>query len=341
MPKEPVTSLEVARLAGVSRSAVSRVFTPGASASPKMVEQVMRAADQLGYRPNALARSLITGSSRIIGLVVNYLENQFYPEALSQLSDAMRAHGYHLLVFSRPGSADFADDVLEEILDYQVEAVVMASASMSSGLAERCRAAGVSVLLFNRRRDEPQFSSVTSDNIGGGRRIAEFLVAGGHRRIAYVAGYADASTQRDRENGFLEGLAAAGALLHARECGEFNFECATDAARRLLRLAEPPDAIFAANDHMAFAVMETARSEFGLRIPEDLSIVGYDDVPLAGWPSFSLTTVRQPLPDMVAATVEILLHQLATEDAPAQHAVLPSTLVIRSSSRCPPMEGAT
>ena len=119
MAGEKITSIEVARRAGVSQSAVSRVFTPGASASKKTAEKVRKAATELGYRPNALARSLITGKSRIIGLVVAYLENQFYPEALEILSTALQEKGYHVLIFMTSQTAVNIDEVLQEIIDYQ------------------------------------------------------------------------------------------------------------------------------------------------------------------------------------------------------------------------------
>jgi DNA-binding LacI/PurR family transcriptional regulator len=139
---EKVTSVDVARLAGVSQSAVSRFFTPGTSVSKKTADKIRVAADELGYRPNVLARSLITGKSRIIGLVVAYLENYFYPEVVEQLSKALQVEGYHVLVFISSLTADHTEQIMQEILDYQVDGIVLASVSVSSGLAARCRAAG-------------------------------------------------------------------------------------------------------------------------------------------------------------------------------------------------------
>jgi len=184
MARDAITSLDVARVAGVSQSAVSRVFTPGASVSSAMRERVQQAASQLGYRPNALARSLITGQSRIIGLVLAYLENQFYPLALEKLSRSLQARGFHVLVFFASNSEENIDPVLEEILDYQVDGLIMASTSLSFGLAQRCQDAGVPVVLFNRRQDNETLSYVTSDNRAGGYELAEFLINAGHNRIA-------------------------------------------------------------------------------------------------------------------------------------------------------------
>ncbi len=330
-----VTSLDVARLAGVSQSAVSRVFTPGASVSKKTAEKVRKAADELGYRRNNLARSLITGQSRIIGLVVGYLNNQFYPDALEKLSNALQKRGYHVLVFMAENRDEDVSSVLEEILDYQVDGIVMASVAMSSQLAERCEAAGTPVVLFNRSQDDDRLSAVTSDNFAGGRRLAEFLCAGGHHRIAHIAGWEQASTQRDREAGFMVGLKAGGQTLFAREVGNYSIETAKEATRRLFQIKPYPDALFVANDHMAFAVLEVLRLELGLSIPEDVSVVGYDDVPLSAWPSFDLTTIRQPLNRMVAETINILMSYITDQDYQPQRIAIDGPLILRKSARIP------
>lgn len=333
--RERVTSLDVARRAGVSQSAVSRVFTPGASVSAKTADKVRRAAEQLGYRPNVLARSLITGRSRIIGLVVAYLENYFYPEALEKLSNALQAEGYHVLVFMASQTAGNLDAVLEEILDYQVDGLVMASVTLSSDLAARCQAAGVPVVLFNRSQDDGGLSSVTSDNFAGGRAVAEFLVAGGAECIGYIAGSEGASTQRDREAGFRAGLARSGQRVACRAVGDYTATGARAAARCLLGRATQPDAVFAANDHMAIVLIDTLRTEFGLRVPEDVSVIGFDDVPPAAWPAYALTTVRQQADAMVAETVAALLTQIDAPDAPARRVQVNAPLIVRRSARIP------
>ncbi|WP_299968011.1 LacI family DNA-binding transcriptional regulator [uncultured Roseobacter sp.] len=334
MSRNRVTSAEVAKRAGVSQSAVSRTFTPGASASPKTAEKVRRAATELGYRPNVLARAMVSGKSRIIGLVVAYLENQFYPQALEKLSTQLQQRGYHLLIFTADQAMGNVDQVVEEILDYQVDGIIAASVDMSSNLAKRCRAAGVPMVLFNRSQDDPTMSAVTSDNHAGGRKVAEFLLAGGHRKIAHIAGWDETSTQRDREAGFVAALTAAGVPLHARGSGDFTMEKAAEAARAICA-ADPPDAIFVTNDHMALAVMDTLRFELGLDVPGDVSVVGYDDVPAASWPSYRLTTVRQPANRMVAKTVEILLDQIENATARTRRIAIDGPMILRTSARIP------
>jgi len=332
MSNKKVTSLEVAKLAGVSQSAVSRVFTPGASSSKKTNELVRKAATELGYRPNILARSLITGKSRIIGLVVAYLDNYFYPEALELLSSALQKKGYHVLVFMAAKTAGNIDDIVDEILDYQVDGIIAASVAMSSELATRCGAAGVPVVLFNRTQDDKRLSAVTSDNILGGQKVAEFLIATGHRKIGYISGWEGASTQRDREKGFKDELIRNQLSIFSREVGNFNSDEARQAARRMFTAEEIPDAVFVANDDMAFAVMDVIRFELGLKIPEDVSVVGYDDVPVASWPAYNLTTVRQPANRMVAETVSILMDSIENKSNEPRRIEIDGPLIIRGST---------
>ncbi|MEM8750852.1 MAG: LacI family DNA-binding transcriptional regulator [Pseudomonadota bacterium] len=336
MAKPTVTSSDVARLARVSQSAVSRTFTRGASVSDDTRRRVMAAANELGYRPNALARSLISGRSGIIGVLVAYLDNQFYPVVVERLSRSLQAKGYRVLMFlSDTGDQDA---VVQDMLQYQVEGVVMASAHLSSQLARRCADNGIPVVLFNRYVAASPASSVTSDNLEGGRLVGNFLADGGHERIAYIAGYEDSSTNRDREAGFHKGLAERGCICHARAIGAYTREGAALAARDLFseKAADHrPDAVFVANDHMAFAAMDVLQHELGLRIPDDVSVVGYDDVPQAQWRAYDLTTVEQPSEPMVQATVDTLLQQIEGGTVRQKATVLPARLIVRSSARIP------
>jgi DNA-binding LacI/PurR family transcriptional regulator len=340
MANEKVTSVDVARRAGVSQSAVSRVFTPGASASKETIEKVRRAAAELGYRPNVLARSLITGRSRIIGLVVAYLENQFYPEAIECLSVALQEKGYHVLIFMASQTVGNVDRVMQEILDYQVDGIVLASVAMSSTLASECEAFGIPVVLFNRDQDDPRLNSVTTDNRAGGRAVADLIVRLGHQRPAYIAGWEGASTQRDREQGFRDGLEAAGLELYARGVGNFEHPLAQEAARRMFDRPDPPDAVFVCNDHMAFAVMDVLRHELGLKVPDDVSVVGFDDVPPAAWPAYDLTSFRQRVNRMVAETVTTLIEHIEGGATEPRRIAIDGILIERGSTRKPETRGA-
>ena len=343
--KSSVTSIDVARLADVSQSAVSRSFTPGASVSDGTRRKVMDAARKLGYRPNAHARSLITKRSRIIGLVLSYLENLFYPVALEHLAKRLQRDGYHVLLFVT--DTQNADELVDEILQYHVDGIVLAATTLSSGLAQRCADAAIPVVLFNRvmaagGAGAGTVSSVRSDNVAGGRAVARHLADTGHQRVAYIAGHEESSTNLERERGFRDGLAERGLRIWARGVGNYDFEQARSAARELFKPgAERPDAVFVASDHMAFAVMDALRFELGLRVPADVSVVGFDNVPQADWGSYRLTTVEQPVQPMIEATVGLLQKYLRDDHSPqSENVIVPGQLVLRDSVRRAPVPAA-
>lgn len=326
-----VTSLDVARLAGVSQSAVSRAFTPGASVAEATRKRVFEAARALGYRPNAIARTLITRRSRIVAMVVSYLENPFYPAIIELMSQRLQRDGYHLLLFISDTGA--ADELLQQLMQYQVDGIVLVSATLSSGLARDCARAGVPVVLFNRVAALGSVSAVSSDNVEGGRIAARALVGAGHRSPAFIAGLENTSTSRDREAGFREELARHGIRRFRRAVGHYSFDGAREAARRLFTTGKPPDALFVANDHMAIAAMDTLRRELGLRVPDDVSVIGFDDAPQAAWDSYRLTTVEQAAATMVEATVALLMEQIGQGAPVARRVDVPVRLVVRDSVR--------
>jgi DNA-binding LacI/PurR family transcriptional regulator len=303
----PVTAKEVARQIGVSQSAVSRAFTKNASISPEMRERVLQAAERLGYKPNAMARTLTTRRSGIVGIVMGDLTNPFYPEVLELLSKRLQQSDLQTLLFHVPPGKE-VDDELPLLLQYQVDAVIITSAIISSAMARTCAARGIPVVLFNRYVPGSGVHAVSCDNYEGGRLIARYLVELGHRRLVYVAGKRTTSTTIDRERGFTEQLRELGLALWGRdEVAEYSHEEGREATLRLFKqLPGRPDAIFYANDIMAIGGLDALRGELKLRVPEDLSVVGFDNIQMAGWPSHSLTTMRQPVAEMVEKAAQLL-----------------------------------
>lgn len=329
------TLADVAALAGVSTSAVSRTFTPGASVAKKTRALVLEAAKKLGYRPNAIARTLSTRKSRIIGVVVSYLHNQFYPAVIERLSQLLQGHGYHVLLFINSDSSssdEGMDALLLDILQYQVDGIVLASTMMSSRLAVHCQSVGIPVVLFNRVAPVKEASTVTSDNVQGGRLAAQVLLERGARRIGFIAGLEDSSTTQDRERGFLDELTRHGKRLFARISGEYDFDVTRAATRTLFDRPERPDALFVANDHMAFAVIDALRIDLGLDIPKDVQVVGFDNVPQAAWGGYQLTTIEQNSELMTRATVAILLEHIESGIAAPQRVVTPVRVVMRATT---------
>ena len=332
--RRPITANEVARLAGVSQSAVSRVFTPGASVSRPTRERVERAARQLGYRPNFVARSMITRRSNIIGVAVPGTANPFYQAALDALSVALAGIGYRVLLFPSDPSAG-SDPILEEVLRYRVDALVLVSTSLSSRFADECIRMHLPVVMLNRKTDSPLISSVVGSNREGARTMAAFLLAGKHKRFGYIAGLERSSTSRDRERGFFDFLLANGVKSVQREVGDYTYPGAQAATRLMLSARRPPDAIFCANDYMALTAINVARAEFGLDVGREISIVGFDDIHMAAWPVFGLTTFSQPLAAMVERAVTIIQTQLSNpQTAPIEH-VERGELIVRESARKP------
>ena len=325
------SSAEVARLAGVSRSAVSRTFTPGAYVSAETRRRVLEAAEMLHYSPNAIARSLSKKQSGLVGIIASNLENPFYSEMLAALSSELQRRGYGILLLVADSPA--LDALIPKLLAYQVDGVILPAATLSSQMAVVLQRSGRPVVLVNRYLRDDVVSSVSGDNFGGGLAVAELLVRTGHRRIAFIAGQDDTSSSRDRGRGLVEGLARYGIAVHAREVGQYNHLEGAMAARRLLALDPPPDAIFCANDVMAMGALEVAKVEFGLKVPEQLAVVGYDNSEPASWPLHQLTSVDQHLGQMARLAVDLLLRRLASGDPAIEHVIVPARLVVRATTR--------
>lgn len=335
MAKKRVSSIDVARAAGVSQSAVSRTFTNTKGVSAKTREKILTAAEKLGYSPNALARMLITNQSNVIGLVMGEFLNPFYPEVLHIFSTKLQQMGRRVMLFKVPPGKD-VDIVLPEILQYRPDGVVITSASLSSRMAKECDRQGTRVVLFNRAVHGAPVWSVCCDNVAGARLIADLLVDAGHERIAYISGAANTSTNMDRETGFVNRLKERGRPRPIKVTGNYTYQGGYDAACELFERSAKPDAIFCANDITAIGAIEALRTQCGARIPEDVSVVGFDDTAPADWPSYGLTTIRQRVNVMIDETIRILLEDEQPEGNSAPFTrLIAGDLVVRTSMRLP------
>lgn len=326
-----VTAEDVARRLGVSQSTISRAFSDTASISPETRQRVVSAALELGYQPNAIARSLITRRTGIVAIIIGNLVDPFYTALLRILSDRLQAEGKQTLLFSAAGEGGL-DPILPTLLQYQVDGIVITSAAVTSDMARICAQRETPVVLLNRNVPGLDVHAVCCDNVEGGRQVARHLVSLGHERFAFVAGQPDASTSLERQQGFISELAKFGiSSCIIEQAGDYSYEAGYEAAARIARGGSLPDAVFFASDILAIGGMDALRRT--ISIPGDVSVAGFNDVPLAAWPTYDLTTLRHPWEEMAEQVIGLMG---LDPGAPAARRpgtyLLPGELVVRSST---------
>jgi DNA-binding LacI/PurR family transcriptional regulator len=326
--RSPLTGRELARALGISQSTISRAFSDGATISPKMRAKVLEAAREAGYQPNVIARSLTTRRSGIIGIVIANMANPFYVSILQPLTRRLQQMGLQTLLFGVQ-SGQQIDAQLPLLLQYNVDAIIVMTGTISAETAKSWAEAGRMVLPFSYTIPDLDLPSVSCDNEAGGRAVAQYLVQQGLKRPAFVGGHPQSATSIARGKGFASTLQELGTPLFGRiETGEYTYEGGYAAALELGRAR--PDAIFFADDIMALGGMDALRYGLGLKVPDDISVIGFDNIPQAGWPTYELTTFAQPVGSMVDAAVKLLTRR----DGPngeRQATLLQGALVQRGS----------
>jgi LacI family transcriptional regulator len=265
---------------------------------------------------------------------------QLYPVMLEAIGAQLARLGQRMIVWDSEHGGDLP--ACRALRQGIVDGVILTASTRESEFLKEIVSPHAPVVLINRTIDDYPSDQVSSDNIGGGHRVAEYLVRNGRQRIALIGGVPRASTIRDRERGFREALQRAGVGLppHLYERSEtFSHASGQQAATRLLELGTPPDAIFCVNDVLALGAIDGARA-LGVRVPEDLWVVGYDDIELASWGAYDLTTVRQPMEQMVVHAIDLLLAKIANRDKPLEYKCFPNELVIRRSTGRQPFPDA-
>lgn len=329
-----VTLKDVAARAGVSRSAVSRCFTPGASVSAATRARIEQAARELGYAPNALASSLTTGRTRLVGLIVNNFRNPMILDVIDLFTRGLQERGLRPLLVNLAGGLDPADTI-RLLRQYSVDGVILASSTVPPGLAGGIRQAGIPVVhAFGRASGAPPVHVVGIDNLACGRMAAEALLARGYARLGFLGGPRAATSTEDRAAGFLGALAGCPAVeVAASYARDYGFEAGRAAMQRLLADG-PAEAYFCGDDLIAIGAL-SAIVEAGLSVPQDIGLIGFNDMAMAGWPIIALTTIRQPVAEIIAAAIDLVVGTIGRPDRQPEVRLFPCRLVDRSTLRPP------
>jgi len=330
--QDRVTVVTIARRAGVASSTVSRALNGDPRISAATRERIAAIAVELGYMPDALARTLSGGRSGLIGLVLGPVENPFYVALLQEVVAQAATRGLRPLILHLGAQAVEAE-TMRALQQYRVDGCLVTSAQLSSDIADLCGRRGVPVVMLNRVT-RLRASSVSCDNLGGAAEMARFLMGEGHRRFALVGADTTSSTALEREQGFTQALAAVGLEALRLSGGTSSWMGGFAVGERIAALssAERPEAVFAVSDIMALGVMDALRRH-GLRVPEDVSVTGFDDIAEAARPTYALTTVSQPLVPMVRRGLDLLLARMQDPGLPDEVTLLRGSLTLRASTR--------
>lgn len=333
------TLKDVAERAGVSRSAVSRAFTDGASVSAKMRKLVEKAAADLGYSPNALASSLTTGRTKMIGLVSNNFHNPIFLEVFDLFTRALQDQGLRPLLVNLTDETDPAQSV-RMLKQYSVDGVVVASSTLPPGFGKAFRDAGVPVVhAFGRVTSAPQVHVVGIDNIEAGRLAARSLMARGYKRVGFMGGPEAASSTQDRLKGFAQELATHPQISASQSFATaYSFEAGRREMQALLD-DNPAEAYFCGDDVLSIGAL-SAIQDRQLSVPGDIGIIGLNDMEIAGWQNINLTTIRQPIREIVNSSIELMTAMLRDPTRLPEVRIFACQIVERGTLRPLPETGA-
>ncbi|WP_305984734.1 LacI family DNA-binding transcriptional regulator [Roseibium sp. MMSF_3544] len=330
-PKKQVNSFDVARLAGVSRSAVSRTFTDGASVSEETREKVIKAARELGYRVNVLARSLHKQKSDLVGVVAADLDNPFRAEQIDLLSQGLLEGGFRPILLRGDPSTDVAE-LIGSLLQYSVAGVIVTSDTPPEEICRECLENGVPLVVVNKRDPGAPVDRVVTDFEAGGRLAFEHLIASGCRKLAVVTPERSSYSVNGRALAFEQIANDAGVPVVRIAWGTQSYDGGLAASAYVNKVRSEVDGVFCTADYLALGVMDGLRHEYGLRIPEDLQLIGYDDIVQASWKSYDMTTVVQSRHELCEITLNLLMQRLEEPDLPQQVETCGVSLIQRGTT---------
>lgn len=329
------TLKDVAERAGVSRSAVSRTFTVGASVSASTRAKVETAAQELGYAPNALASSLTTGRTKLIGLIANNFHNPLILEVFDLFTRGLQNRGLRPLLVNLSGATEPAAS-LRMLRQYSVDGVIVASSTLPSSFAEAFKTARLPVVhAFGRHSPVPDVNVVGIDNVACGQMAARALLQRGYNRVAFLGGPASATSTQDRASGFLEALKAQPDIgVTLSYATDYTFDAGRAEMQRLLRQT-PAEAYFCGDDLLAVGSI-SAIEDAGLTVPDDIGLIGLNDMEMSRWQNIGLTTIRQPVDEIIEAAIDLVVATIETPDRPVEARLFPCRIIERRTLRVAP-----
>ncbi|MCW1919937.1 LacI family transcriptional regulator [Rhodobacter sp. KR11] len=321
-----VTLKDVAERAGVSRSAVSRTFTDGASVSAKTRAKVESAAQDLGYAPNALASSLTTGRTKLIGLIANNFHNPLILEVFDLFTRGLQDRGLRPLLVNLSGASDPSASV-RMLRQYSVDGVIVASSTLPPSFALACKTANLPVVhAFGR--PVPDVHVVGIDNVACGRMAARALIQRGYRSVGFLGGPEAATSTQDRAAGFVQGLA--GLPVRLSYATDYTFDAGRAAMQALLDA--PAEAYFCGDDLLAVGAL-TAIQDAGLSVPGDIGLIGLNDMEMSRWQNIGLTTIRQPVAEIIDAAIDLVVATIGAPDMAPQTRLFACQVIDRATLR--------
>ena len=326
------TSQDVAKLAGVSQSAVSRCFTKNASISSRTKLRVIEAAKKLRYKPQTFSRlSSSENESGLVGVILPYVTNRYYPEVLTELHEALRISGYRILLITTDDGEELDDKLIQHYLKDKLIAIISATKPTETFVTS-CTERRIQVIAYNRNWNIPTTSSVACDHRMGGEMIAKLFIEKDHQHIGLIKGPTGSYVSQQRCKGFLDQLKKTPIVKADSEDGFFTYEGGQKAAEKLLQ-NKKISAIFCADDTMAFGCLDFVKRKTKLKIPHNIEIVGFDDISVANWKAYNLTTIRQPIRQMAKLTTQLIGDYLEdVEFEPVNH-LIQGRLINRKTTR--------
>lgn len=331
--KDFVSAREVAKKAGVSRSAVSRAFTDGASVSPATRLRVMEAAELLGYHVNHLARGLMRDESGIVCLIVSDLSTPYRSSLVRALTQQLQDAGKVSMLINTDRSDKSVELALRQAIRYRADASIILSGMPDKSITDLCLKNGQRLVLINRDDEQEGPLRINLDDAEAARRIVTAFIRAGCRRLAFANSEAGTPSLMQREHGFVSAASAHGLTVVVERFGPTNYASGTVLAQRLLTRSERPDAVFCATDLLACGLMDTARHQFSMSIPDDLCVAGFDNIEQASWSSYALTTFAQPIERIAREAVSWLAGADIELEPDQSLCRLPADLVWRQSIR--------